>query len=74
MMGEVMSACTHPADQQARSVYYLLCGACKAVRLVSYCNYAQECHPECTLAPVCVQEARARYHAAVPLEVDPGLQ
>lgn len=74
MMGEAMSACTHPADQQARSVYYLLCGACKAVRLVSYCNYAQECHPECTLAPVCVQEGRARYHATVPLEVDPGLQ
>ena len=69
-----MNACTHPEEQQVRSVYYLLCGACKAVRLVSYCNYAQECHPQCTLAAVCVQPARARYHAAVPLEVDPSLQ
>lgn len=68
-----MSACPHPDDQQVRTVYYLMCGACKNIRLVSYCIYATECHPKCTLAPVCVQSARARYHAAVPLEVAPAL-
>jgi hypothetical protein len=68
-----MSACPHPDDQQVRSVYYLMCGACKQVRLVTYCNYPEECHPRCTLAAVCVQPARARYHAAVPLEVAPAL-
>lgn len=69
-----MASCPHPADQQVRSVYYLLCGACKAVRLVNYCNYPQECHPECTLAAVCVQPARSKYHAQVPRQVEPGLQ
>lgn len=69
-----VNGCPHPADQQVRSVYYLLCGACKQVRLVSYCNYSKECHPDCALAAVCVQEARARYHAAVPLQVESGLQ
>jgi len=69
-----MSACTHPADQQVRTIYYLLCGACKQVRLVNYCNYAVDCHPACTLAAVCVQPARAKFHAAVPLQVEPGLQ
>lgn len=69
-----MNACPHPAEQQVRTVYYLICGACKAIRLVSFCNYAQECHAECTLPAVCVQEARARYHAQVPLQIDPELQ
>jgi hypothetical protein len=69
-----MSACAHPAEQQQRTIYYLICGACKQVRLVYFCNYPTECHPQCTLAPVCIQEARAHYHAAVPLQVEPGLQ
>lgn len=69
-----MNACPHPAEQQQRTVYYLICGACKQVRVVYYCNYAAECHPQCTLASVCVQEARAKFHAAVPLAVEPGLQ
>lgn len=69
-----MNACPHPEDQQVRTVYYLMCGACKAVRLVNYCNYAQDCHPACTLAAVCVQEARSHYHASVPLQVEPSLQ
>ena len=68
-----MNDCAHPADQQVRTVYYLLCGACKQVRLVSYCNYPQDCHPQCALAPVCVQEARSRHHAQVPLAVPPDL-
>jgi hypothetical protein len=54
-----MNPCPHPGDQQVRTVYYLMCGACKQIRLVTYCNYATECHPECTLA--------------VPLEVPPDL-
>lgn len=49
-----MNACAHPAEQQQRTIYYLICGACQQVRLVAYCNYAAECHPECALAPVCV--------------------
>ena len=69
-----MNACAHPAEQQQRSIYYLICGACKQVRLVYFCNYAAECHPACALAPVCVQPARAKFHAAVPLQVEPGLQ
>jgi len=68
-----MTACPHPDDQQVRSVYYLLCGACKLIRLVSYCNYAVDCHPDCALAPVCVQSARQKFHAAVPLAVEPAL-
>jgi hypothetical protein len=68
-----MSACPHPADQERRTVYYLLCAACNTVRIVTYCNYAQECHPKCTLAAVCVQPARSRYHANVPLQVEPPL-
>ena len=69
-----MNACAHPAEQQQRTIYYLICGACQRVRVVSYCNYAAECHPECALAAVCVQEARKTFHAAVPLQVEPGLQ
>ena len=65
-----MNACPHPDHQQVRTVYYLMCSACKKVRGVYYCNYASECHSACTLASVCMQEARARYHAAVPLAVD----
>lgn len=65
--------CTHPADQERRTVYYILCGACNTVRIVTYCNYAQECHPRCTLASVCVQPARDRYHAPVPLAIEPAL-
>lgn len=65
--------CPHPDDQVVRTVYYLMCGACKQVRMVSYCNYSDDCHPKCTLARVCVQPARAKFHAAVPLEVPPEL-
>jgi len=65
--------CTHPADQEQRTIYYLLCGACNTVRIVTYCNFAQECHPQCSVAPVCVQPARQRYHAEVPLAVEPVL-
>ncbi len=54
-------------------MYYLLCAACNRVRIVTYCNYAQECHPQCTLAGVCVQPARSRYHASVSLQVEPAL-
>jgi len=68
-----MNACPHPADQQVRTVYYLMCGACKTIRMVTYCNYPVDCHAKCALAPVCVQPARAKYHAQVPLEVDPAL-
>ncbi|MFQ5817522.1 MAG: hypothetical protein ACE5H2_06150 [Terriglobia bacterium] len=68
-----MAACAHPAAQERRSVYYLLCGACTAVRIVTYCNYSQDCHPQCSLADVCVQPARNRYHASIPLRVDPAL-
>jgi len=68
-----MSACPHPDDQAVRTVYYLMCGACKQVRVVSYCNYSTECHPECQLAPVCVQPARQKYHSGVPLDVPPDL-
>jgi len=68
-----VNACAHPDDQIVRTVYYLMCGACKQIRMVSYCNYSDDCHPKCTLAPVCVQPARAKYHAAVPLEVPPEL-
>ena len=68
-----VNACPHPDEQAVRTVYYLMCGACKRVRLVSYCNYAEDCHPKCTLAPVCIQPARAKYHAAVALEVPPEL-
>jgi hypothetical protein len=68
-----MSECSHPNDQQVRTVYYLMCGVCKQIRLVTYCAYPTECHPQCTLAPVCVQPARARHHAGVPLEVPPEL-
>jgi hypothetical protein len=64
-----VNACSHPSEQQVRSVYYVLCGLCKTVLLVSYCNYAQECHPHCSLPGVCLQSARERYHAAVPLQV-----
>jgi len=66
-------ACTHPAEQERRTIYYLLCAACNTVRIVTYCNYAQECHPNCTLASVCVQAARNRYHARVPLAVEQAL-
>ncbi|MFQ5696453.1 MAG: hypothetical protein ACE5HB_10730 [Terriglobia bacterium] len=69
-----MSNCPHPPEQQVRTVYYVLCGACKSVRQGSYCNYAKECHPDCALPAVCVQPARARYHSQVPLQVDFGLQ
>lgn len=69
-----MSSCPHPDDQQVRTVYYLMCSACQQVRLVNYCNYPTECHPKCTLAGVCVQEARGRYHADVPVEVDSSLR
>jgi hypothetical protein len=69
-----VNVCPHPAEQQVRTIYYLLCGACKQVRLVNYCNYSADCHAQCTLAAVCVQPARAKFHAAVPLEVEPGLQ
>jgi hypothetical protein len=68
-----METCPHPDDQQVRTVYYLLCGLCKKIRLVTYCTYPAECHPECTLARVCVQPARERHHAQVPLEVAPEL-
>jgi len=68
-----MNACPHPDDQQVRTVYYLMCSACKTIRLVSYCAYPAECHPKCTLEPVCVQPARERYHARVPLAVEPAL-
>ena len=68
-----MNACPHPDDQQVRTVYYLMCGACKTVRLVTFCNYPIDCHAKCALAPVCVQAARAKYHAQVPLEVEPAL-
>lgn len=68
-----MNACPHPADQQVRTVYYLMCGACKTIRMVTYCNYPVDCHAKCALAPVCVQPARAKFHAQVPLEVDPAL-
>lgn len=68
-----MNACPHPDEQQVRTVYYLLCGACKAIRLVSYCNYPVDCHAKCTLAAVCIQPARANYHAQVPLAVEPEL-
>jgi len=68
-----MTACPHPADQERRTVYYLLCAACNTVRIVTYCNYAQECHPKCTLAAVCVQPARNRYHASITLQVEPAL-
>lgn len=69
-----MEGCAHPAEQQVRTVYYVLCGACQRVRLVSYCNYAKDCHPECALAPVCAQPARAKFHAAVPVRIEPGLE
>ena len=69
-----MNACPHPDDQQVRTVYYLMCGACKTIRLVSYCTYPAECHPKCTLAPMCVQPARSRYHEQVPLAVEPALR
>lgn len=68
-----MTTCPHPGDQQGRTVYYLMCGACKEIRLVTYCNYATECHARCTLAAVCVQPARQRHHAKVPLQVPPDL-
>ena len=61
--------CTHRSDQQVRTVYYVLCGACGDLLLVSTCNYSVDCHPSCTLAPVCVQPARQRYHAQIPLIV-----
>ncbi len=32
--------CLHPDDQAVRTVYYLMCGACKQIRMVSYCNYS----------------------------------
>lgn len=66
-------SCTHPEEQQARTVYYLMCGGCKAIRLVTYCNYPTECHSKCGLAPVCVQPAREKFHAAVSLAVDATL-
>lgn len=69
----LMNACPHPDDQQVRTVYYLMCGVCKTVRLVTYCNYSVACHPECALAAVCVQPARAKYHAQIPLAVEPAL-
>lgn len=69
-----MNACAHPADQQVRTIYYLMCGACKAIRLVTYCNYSTDCHRECTLAPFCIQPARSKYHDNVTLAVEPGLQ
>jgi hypothetical protein len=68
-----MNACLHPDELQVRTVYYLLCGACKAIRLVTYCNYPVDCHAKCALAAVCVQPAREKYHAQVPLAVEPGL-
>ena len=68
-----MNACPHPDDQQVRTVYYLMCGACKTVRLVTYCNYPVDCHPKCALAAVCVQPARDKFHSAVPLAVRPEL-
>ncbi len=64
-----MNACPHPNDQQVRTVYYLMCGACKTIRLVTYCAYPVECHPQCTLGGVCIQPAREKYHSSVPLEV-----
>ncbi len=70
----IATACPHPEDQQVRTVYYLMCGACKKVRVVYYCAYPVDCNPPCVLAPVCVQPARNRYHADVPLEVEPGLR
>lgn len=69
-----MATCPHPADQERRSVYYVLCAACNRVRIVTYCNYARECHAHCTLAAVCVQPARARYFAHLPIEVEPALR
>lgn len=68
-----MTTCSHPPDQERRTVYYLVCAACNTVRLVTSCNYAQECHPQCTLAAVCIQPVRSRYHARVPLAVEPRL-
>lgn len=68
-----MAVCAHPAAQERRSVYYILCAACNTVRIVTYCNYSQECHPQCSLAEVCVQPARNRYHASVSLRVAPAL-
>lgn len=68
-----VTSCSHPAGQQVRTVYYVLCGGCEKILLVSYCNYPTDCHPRCTLAPVCVQAARQNYHAQIPLEVPPNL-
>ena len=69
----LVTSCSHPAGQQVRTVYYVLCSGCEKTLLVSYCNYPAECHPRCTLAPVCVQAARQNYHAQVRLEVPPHL-
>lgn len=69
-----MNDCLHAAEQRVRTVYYLMCGACKKVLVVTYCNYPVECHPKCALAAVCVQPARERHHAQVPLEVSAELQ
>ena len=64
-----MSVCQHPDDQIIRSIYYTLCGACKQVLIVTYCNYARDCHPDCTVASACVQDAREKHHADVTLMV-----
>jgi hypothetical protein len=68
-MGLLTGGCIHRSDQQVRTVYYVQCGACGELLLVNYCNYSIDCHPSCVLAPVCVQPARQRYHAHVPLAV-----
>ena len=44
------------------------------VGVTYFCNYPAECHPQCTLAAFCIQEARAKHHAGVSLQVEPGLQ
>ncbi len=68
-----MTECRHPAEQRVRTVYYTMCGACKKILMVTFCNYASECHPDCALAAACVQNARQSYHAEVALAVPPDL-
>ena len=31
-----VTSCSHPAGQQVRTVYYVLCGGCEKILLVSY--------------------------------------
>jgi hypothetical protein len=68
-MSLTTEGCMHRSDQQVRTVYYVQCSACGDLLLVSTCNYSVDCHPSCALAPICIQGARQRYHAQVPLAV-----